>query len=451
MNKTASQESLLVLGAAAIGVVGTAVAKALIDKLGNDAAGKVIETTKSVLKANQGATDLVRVTQSARVEPILLMDQRASTVPFIQDVVHSLYNLFCGYWLLSVSLDTTINGVSVGRRLDKFATDRDLADATSSYLDNTLNANMESRDIGLPFAKTIMQANFEQYQTDMQAEFDAYAASMEAGGYDWGKKKEGTPSNEVNDPNATVEYDHERKAREQAERNGSGTKVAASRVVDPAKAVSTITNLAVGNVVEVVISEDGKEARVPVMIRLRVAGMNPKAIVQTLAVGGVDMSFRGRWRAWRAGELRFWSDFVMAMDRVDAHRAASMNDETGYYKTVYNRAKRNGMAEILTQGPSLGTASSIIVITQQSADELEREIGGQLSSFKVRQGIFGHTYSMLLAVVDPDWESVTIYTRGIEMPTKLSKNDMKAAGKSDSKELMDILKSYQLGKAPGRI
>lgn len=451
MNKTASQESLVVLGAAAIGVVGTAVAKALIDKLGNDAAGKVIENTKAVLKASQGSTDLVRVTQSARVEPILLMDQRAAQIPFIQDVVHSLYNLFTGYWLLSVSLDTTINGVSVGRRLDKFATDRDLNDATSQYLDNSLNSSMESFDIGLPFSKDILQATFEAYEAE---QVEAYQASLEAAGgplMNPGKPAERTPYNEVNDPNATVEYDHERKAREQAEKNGGGTRVATSRVVDPAKVVSTITNLAVGNIVEVVISEDGKEARVPVMIRLRVAGMNPTAMVQTLAVGGVDMSFRGRWRAWRAGELRFWSDFVMAMDRVDAHRAASMNDETGYYKTVYNRAKRNGMAEILTQGPSLGTASSIIVITQQTADELEREIGGRLNNFKVRQGIFGHTYSMLLAVVDPDWESVVIYTRGIDMPTKLSKNDMKAAGKSDSKELMDILKSYQLGRAPGRI
>jgi hypothetical protein len=433
MNKTASQESLLVLGA--IGVVGTAVAKALIEKIGKDAAGEVIKNTKAVLKSSQ-QTDLVRVTQSARVEPILLMDQRATTVPFIQDVVHSLFNLFTGYWLLAVSLETTINGVSVGRRLDKFATDRDLADATSAYMDNTLSANMDSMDIGLPFSKTILQANFEQYQSDLQAEYDAFAASLEA--------LSDADRQKIED---TVEGEQYKKHVTQQATGAAG----ASRVVDPGKAVQTITNLAVGNMVEVVISEDGKEARVPVMIRLRVAGMNPKALVQTLAVGGVDMSFRGRWRAWRAGELRFWSDFVMAMDRVDAHRAASMNDETGYYKTVYNRAKRNSLAEILTQGPSLGTASSIIVLTQASADELEREIGGQLSSFKVRQGIFGHTYSMLMAVVDPDWETVTIYTRGIEMATKLSKNDMKAAGKSDSKELMDILKSYQLGRAPGRI
>lgn len=426
MNKTVSQEYLVPLAAAAVSLIGPAVAKAIKDKIGSDAAGNIIKNTKDLMKASQ-STDLVRVTQSARVEPILLMDQRAAGVPFIQDVVHSLYNLFTGYWLLAVSLDTTINGVSVGRRLDKFATDRDLADATSVAI-----SSMESVDIGLPFAKQVMQASFESANAEYVKQFELHVASME----------KLNPMEAAN--GAADEYE-----KDEAKKNAPPT--GGTRVVDPGKVVQQITNLAVGSMVEVVISEDGKEARVPVMIRLRVAGMNPTAMVQTLALGGVDLSFRGRWRAWRAGELRFWSDFVMAMDRVDAHRAASMNDETGYYKTVYNRSKRNGLAEILTQGPSLGTASSIIVITQQTAEELERQIGGQLSSFKVRQGIFGSTYSMLLAVVDPDWESVTIYTRGIDMPTKLSKDMMKTAGKSDSKELMDILKSYQLGKAPGRI
>jgi hypothetical protein len=421
------------------------VAKAIVNKIGDDAAGKVIEGAKATLKASQ-QTDLVRVTQSARVEPILLMDQRASQVPFIQDVVHSLYNLFTGYWLLSVSLDTTINGVSVGRRLDKFATDRDLADATAT----AIGSAFESMDIGLPFAKDVQRASFESANLAYLKEFAEQCASFEAmegvnPGY--GASFEALADADRQKIEDAVEGEKYKKDLTKATYGTSDS----NRVTDPNKIVQSITNLAVGNIVEVTISEDGKEAKVPVMIRLRVAGMNPTAMVQTLALGGVDMSFRGRWRAWRAGELRFWSDFVMAMDRVDAHRAASMNDETGYYKTVYNRAKRNGMAEILTSGPSLGTASSIIVITQQTAEELERQIGGQLSSFKVRQGIFGQTYSMLLAVVDPDWESVTIYTRGIDMPTKLSKDMMKTAGKSDSKELMDILKSYQLGKAPGRI
>lgn len=406
MNENASQESLVALGAGAVKVLGAALAAKLVDKATDAGSNKTIEHAKTALRSNR-PQDLVSSTQSARVEPILLMDQRAVNVPFIQDVVHSLYNLFTGYWLLSVSLDTTINGVSVGRRLDKFATDRDLANATANAITNVMSpsASLESMDIGLPFAKDILREQFESYQASLEADDD-------------GKKKSAVLSS--------------------------------AHVSDPAKVVQQITNLAVGQVIEVVISEDGKEAKIPVMIRLRVAGMNPAAMVQTLSVGGADMSTRGRWRAWRAGEISFWADFVMAMDRVDAHRAASMKDETGYYKTVYNRAANNGMVEVLGQGPSLATASAIIVVTEDTARELERTIGGQLSSFKVRQGIFGMTYSMLLAVVDPEWESVTIYTRGIEMPTKLNARDMKQAGKSDSKELMDILKSYQMGKAPGR-
>lgn len=407
MNENASQESLVALGAGAIKVLGSALATKLLEKSTDAGANKTIEHAKASLRSVR-PQDLVSSTQSARVEPILLMDQRAVNVPFIQDVVHSLYNLFTGYWLLSVSLDTTINGVSVGRRLDKFATDRDLANATADAISAHWNGNvdMQSMDIGLPFAKDIIREQFESYQ-----------ASLEANAGDDEKKR---------------------------------AVVAGTGVNDPAKVVQQITNLAVGQVIEVTISEDGKEAKIPVMIRLRVAGMNPATMVQTLAVGGVDMSTRGRYRAWRAGEIGFWADFVMAMDRVDAHRAASMKDETGYYKTIYNRAANNTMVEVLGQGPSLATASAIIVVTEDTARELERTIGGQLSSFKVRQGIFGMTYSMLLAVVDPEWESVTIYTRGIEMPTKLNARDMKQAGKSDSKELMDILKSYQMGKAPGR-
>jgi hypothetical protein len=430
------------------------VVAALTNKIGEKAAGKVIESAKTVLAGSKEG-DLVRFTQSARVEPILLMDKRAVNIPFIQDVVHTAYNMFTGYWLLAVSLDTKINGVSVGRRLDKFATDRDLADATLTML--TESPSMESfaasmADFGLPFIDEILA---EQHQVAMESvsngdmvaanvtadilEDDPVKAGAEASKY--GQKKAEAADAEAARRAQAREDEAERNAKM---KNGTG-------VQNAAKYVEKVNNLAVGNVIDVTISEDGKDAVVPVTIRLRVASMPSDVMTQTLAVGGTDVTMRSRWRAWRAGEIGFWSDFVLQMDRVDAHRAAMMKDETGYYKTVYARAAKNSAASAMAGGPSLGTASAILVMDVKTATDLERRIGGQLSNFKTRQGIFGHTYSMLMIVVDPDWESVTIYTRGIEMPSKLSKNDIKSSGKSDSKELMDILKSYQLGKAPGRI
>lgn len=455
--KVVSQEMLTVaLGGTLLATLGAAAVKAITSKLTEETATKAVSTAKDMLAARQSG-DLVRFTQSARVEPIMLMDKRAVNIPFIQDVVHTAYNMFTGYWLLAVSLDAKINGVAVGRRLDKFATDRDLNEATMTMLSSSMESMSES--FGLPFIDEILaeQASMESVTDDamVAASIVADIDSIEDETKRENLRKEFERMEEsankradgrLSAAEAKLEAEFKAKLEEAKGRGKSG-----SSVNNAAKYVEKINNLAVGNVIDVTISEDGKEAVIPVTIRLRVAGMPSDVMTETLAVGGRDATFRSRWRAWRAGEIKFWADFVLAMDRVDAHRAAMMKDETGYYKTVYGRAAKNNMAATLAGGPSLATASSIVVMDIKTARELERRISGSLENFKTRQGIFGHTFSMLMIIVDPDWESVTIYTRGIEMPTKLTKNDIKSAGKSDSKELMDILKSYQLGKAPGRI
>lgn len=456
MNKKVSQESLVGIGSLIVSGVGLLakyspqIVAALKNKSDDSAGGKAIQMAKDALRSST-TSDLVRFTQSARVEPILLMDKRAVNIPFIQDVVHSLYNMFTGYWLLAVSLDTKINGVSVGRRLDKFATDRDLAEATLTLFDEDTNPSMES--FGLPFIKEIIE---EQDRVSMESvdldPAELAAEIQKAIDRVTDQRLKEKLAREYEKVKAGTDKAASAKAKEMLEefkkRNFENK---GQSVQGASKYVEKINNLAVGNVIDVTISEDGKTAVVPVTIRLRVAGMPSETMVQTLAVGGKDATMRSRWRAWRAGEIRFWADFVLAMDRVDAHRAAMMNDESGYYKTVYGRAQKNTIAEGLAQGPSLSSASSLLVLDSKTAAELERRVNGRLDNFKTRQGIFGHTYSMLMAVVDPDWESVTIYTRGIEMPTQLTARDIKTAGKSDSKELMDILKSYSLGKAPGRI
>ena len=513
MKSTVSNEGLVlggVLVSAAGGLLmkyGPQVAKAIAGKVAETAGtAAVSEAKKQLANSNGVGSDLVRFTQSARVEPILLMDKNAVNVPFIQDVVHTAFNMFTGYWLLAVSLDAKINGISVGRRLDKFATDRSLGDATMTMISESLESYKASLEgFGLPFIEEILQeeevASMEAVNgQDMAAAATAAAildeeedmtpqerkaadverarmqkkadeAAAEARREVQAAEERARRAQEKADDRAQRIADEElRNAQRKADELESyarrkadelerienerkeRAKTGGTGVANAAKYVEKITNLAVGNVIDVSIKEDGKEAIVPVTIRLRVAGMPSDVMVQTLAVGGKDVTFRSRWRAWRAGEIGFWSDFVLAMDRVDAHRAAMMKDETGYYKAVYGRATNNQMtAAILKDGPSLSTASSIIVMTEQTAKDLERRISGELKNFKTRQGIFGHTYSMLMIIVDPDWESVTIYTRGIEMPTKLTARDIKTAGKSDSKELMEILKSYQLGRAPGRI
>ena len=56
---------------------------------------------------------------------------------------------------------------------------------------------------------------------------------------------------------------------------------------------------------------------------------------------------------------------------------------------------------------------------------------------------------MLIAVVQPQWQEVTIYHHSINRPTKVSFKDMKSIGKSSSgDEVTQVLEAYKIGDAP---
>ena len=87
-------------------------------------------------------------------------------------------------------------------------------------------------------------------------------------------------------------------------------------------------------------------------------------------------------------------------------------------------------------------------MSQSSAKELEREVGGRLKDFRTREKIFKNTYAMLMAVVDPSWDHVTFYHRSIELATDMSVKELQVSNKNKGPDVGEILKAYQLGNSP---
>lgn len=398
---TSKEAKLGAVGTVALGMLGLKLKGILASKVGSNTLSKAAWGAKAALAAQKDA-NLISYSQPARVEPILLLDDRAAYIPFVGDAVHTLTSLFTAYYLQSIALDTTVSDVKVIKRLDKFNPDRDLAEATRSFF------------------------GLESYSPES---------------YQFGLPMPGQPMGVENYGVNPVDYTASLEARDQDDKSSLATR-------DVSKMITDVSNLAVGKVIEVSISENNQQAKIPVTIRCRVTSMPSDVVVETLAVGGEDTSARARWRKFRANELSFWSDIVLATDRIDAHRRALKKDNSGFYNAVYNRANKNAAAAVLSGGPSVGTASSIIVITEQTRQELERRIGNKLADYETRQGIFVNTFSILIAVLDPEWEEVTIYHRGIEMPTKIKASQMSTAAKGTGPDVAEILKAYQLGSAP---
>lgn len=338
---------------------------------------------------------LIEYTKPTRVEPIVLIDNKLSSLSFMPDVMQSLNSIFAAYYLQAVSLMVNVGKVDVVGLLDSVNPDRD--PYAGSWKGGILSAfediNSYKHALPIPGEKT----------------------GLETFG-DIGKL---TQSNE---DNTTHNKD----------------------VLDAVRMPST---LAVGKILEVEVSSDGNRASFPVNVRLIPVGAKSEDIVRTFSVGLEDTTFMGRIHGWRSGRLELVKDLILCQDLVDNHRKGLINDKTGIYKATTKRKNKNFLSTLLSGNPSVATASNIIVISENTAKQVEKEIGGKLSRFRTREKLFDETATMLLVVVNPDWEAITIYHRSIDRATELTSGDVKQMGKKEV-DIGDILKSYQLGNSP---
>ncbi len=336
---------------------------------------------------------LIEFTKPTRVEPIVLMDDKVVNLPFTHDIMQSLSSIFSGYYLQAVSLSVNVGSVDVIRLLDKVNPNRSLDDNLVRGVTNAA-----------------MRAGFE-----------------DASAYEYGLPVPGQPVGlEAFGNEADIAH-------------GSDNAI---------KLAQEASNLSVGKLLEVKVESDGAKAVFPVAVRLIVTTAPSSAVVHTLSVGNKDTSVKERFHAWRSGQLEFIRDLVLCQDLIEAHKKALLKDNSGIYMDSIKRRKRNFLSAILSGSPSVATASNLVVISESTRKELERNVGGRLKDFRTREKIFKETYAMLLVVVDPDWEQVTIYHRSIEQPTQLSAGDLKSSNRSKGPDVGEILKAYQLGNSP---
>lgn len=351
---------------------------------------------------------LVEFTKPTRVEPIVLMDDRVVNLSFTHDLMQSLTSIFSGYYLQAVALSVNVGNIDVIGLLDRVNPNRSLDDNVMKGLTNPgLRSALESTE------------SYE-YALPVPGETTGLESfGLEASVYD-----------------AFRDEDDDDK--------GSAIKSTG----DSVKMAQEMSNLSVGKVLEVEVESEGHKAVFPVNVRLIATSAPPKGIVHTLSLGQRNTTAKERWHAWRSGQLTFVRDLVMCQDLIDAHKEGLLKDNSNIYASSIKRRRKNRLSAIFSGQPSVATASNIVVMADQTRKELEREIGGRLKDFRTREKVFKETYSMLMVVVDPEWENITIYHRSIDTPTELSADDLKFAKGSKGPDVSEILKAYVAGNSP---
>lgn len=333
---------------------------------------------------------LIEYTKATRVEPITLIDQRAVNLPYIDDVLSAGLNIFCGYYLQAVALSVNIGNVNVLKLLDKLNPNRDpIESAASGRWAEMAAGSLEGFGSSLPFSDDEADPYSQEATTNVNAK--------DAGNI---------------------------------------------------KLLNENANLSIGKLIDVNVESDGAKASFPVNVRLMSNIISPETLVNIMSLGAADKSFKERYHKWRSGQIHFIRDLIMCQDLIDAHKKALMKDKSGQYKSRMKSRSKNKLSAILSGNPSVATASSIFVITEETAKELESAIRGKLKKFATREKLFNDTSAMMMFVIDEEWEQVTIYHRSIESATTVSVKELQRKGNGKGPDILDVLTAFQKSTSP---
>ena len=352
------------------------------------------------------ADSLIDYTKPTRVEPIGLIDHTIADLPVMQNLSLSITSLFAAYYLQAVAVSTNINNIEVTKILEKLNPSRDPIDAFGNVLslENRKLGNLalsgfglENRTVNVKFApKEIKAATENNYAMHPEDESGVLGTTM---------------TNETQKQIATLAL-----------------------------------NLSTGVLLNVEIAVDEHRATIPVSVRLITTITDPRVLKQMIQDSAKDRSTKARYIGYKTGELSL-KDLMFATDLIDARRESLIKDNTGNYAEIIRRKNKNRLSGLISGNPSVATASNIMVISKDTLADIEGEIGGKVSNYKLRQRIFKDTYLILMVVVDPRWEQVTIYHRGIPLPTELNFKDLQKSN-SNNIDVNEMLKLYQQGRNP---
>ena len=362
--------------------------------------------------ANVSATSLADLSKLAEVEAITVIDNSLTVYDSTTDVLKYLNSLLAGWYLSSAAILTDTGRIKTVQLLERLNPAKSPSFAVANSILSAGVASMASSEI--------------EVGTDVKplSFLPTTSTSLEAA------------TNLPSTGSAKVSRDKD------TERT---TRFGASNAAD----LTTVQNLSVGQRVTLSLS-DGKASKdISVGIRLITVPVQYNLLKTIMGWSEKDNRLKSRISAWRAGELSFWRDLVLMRDIFTERRRLLMNDKSDLLTSMLGRQRNSMIHSVMTLTPSVGTMSSMMVISSDSVRQIEREVlNGRLSNFATRQRVMGATGLMVLAVVDPMSELVTVYVHTQALPSEFSIKQMKSASKGGSSDLGEIIKLMNQNQMP---
>ncbi len=418
---------------------------------------------------------LIEFTRPTRNDFLTLVENDLITLDYLPDILDTAQTFVSGYYLSAVTLLVDIPEINIRRTLDQVSTRRDPVESILGSGSSAFKfVGTESFEHGLPALEHLGGGSIaaECYALEAkhvagrnikgESELDIkrleeieqkLKLNEEKNGRDKERHELEKERSEVQKRLQEQGYDLSKLQldlqREKFEHEKSrGTKsVGFGR--DSLATIDELSNLSTGKTLEVNFERNGNKANIPVTIRLAVTDTDSLSMRTILSTAGIQNTFKERWRRMRNGELAMVKDLLFCHDLIAESRRVRIRDKSGFYEHMMRNQSKNFLSGLFSMNPSINNASAVLMVSEETAKAASIELGGSLDKFHIREKVFKSTAAMLLYVVDTKWDTVTIYHRGIDAVTTVTKRDIqRKKGKGGGSQVTDIINAYQAGSAP---
>ena len=345
------------------------------------------------------------------IEPLVLIGSDIRHEKIMEAVQQMTLKTYMSYYLRAASMLSNLKSVEMLRRLDMLNPNRKIEDSLF--------------DIGQPVFEAV------------QAASGTVAGSMEDAYH--------LDNAEVEDqPYLDFEYFTPMPASHAAASLEADTKGRGMTIGDELKGMGKKVDQSTGQSAKVKFSEDGTDFDVHVNFRLATYTEDRDVIVSTFSIGSKRNTAKERKHRYKSGELTF-ADRYFFRDIIKTHRNTLIKSKTNFYQDTLRRRSNQQVTNAMKMGASTAEISGGIIISARTAMAIEREIGGPLSDFSTRENALDKVSAMLLVVVDPDKEEVTLYRYSVREVVTMDYYSL-SDGNAKGPDMMDLMKSINIAR-----
>lgn len=157
-------------------------------------------------------------------------------------------------------------------------------------------------------------------------------------------------------------------------------------------------------------------------------------------------SISQRWLQMTAGEISFFTDFLLGNDLRRKRLDALRKDKTGILSEMIDR-KENAMSnmwmKISQVTPSRqNIANTILIYDDKNFAKACSSNGINFKNYANRQKFFNSTMSMIVVVVNPMYNRVDMYFNGMQHSSTFTFDQLKKNAKTEATDILAMMKQY---------